>query len=168
MIQGETTLHLNSIAVIWHRLSPKPGGKWLFSRLLGHFVPYTGSIPFVVLELEAGRCKVCLRDQKKVRNHLASIHALALANLAEVTSGLALNFKLPTGCQAILTSFQIDYIKKARGELSAFSEFEPPQAVEQKDYKLPVTISNAAGEVVAKAMASWRVGPIKPKKTISS
>lgn len=149
------------MASIWQKLSPLPGGRWLFSFLLGRFVRYTGTIPFVVRELESGRCLVTLRDKKNVRNHLSSIHAIALANLAEVSSGLALNYRLPSGCQAILISFQIEYLKKARGELSAFSQFDPPLSTEKKDYFLPVTISNSSGEIVAKAQACWRVGPAK-------
>ena len=29
---------------LWQRLSPLPGGSWIFSRVLAFMVPYTGSI----------------------------------------------------------------------------------------------------------------------------
>src|SRR5690606_11344271 len=78
------------VLTLWKILSRLPAGKWLFSRLVGHFVPYTGSIGARIEQLGPGTTSVTLRDRRCVRNHLGSIHACALANLGEMALGLAM------------------------------------------------------------------------------
>ena len=135
-------------------------GRQAFRVLIHWFVPYTGSIWPEVLELEPGYAKVQMRDRRRVRNHLHSVHAAALMNFAEITSGIAFLSGLPKDARGIVSSFRIDYLKKARGLLTAESRPNCPQSAEVGEYKAPVEIKNQAGEVVARAEATWHVGPV--------
>ena len=147
------------IRALWDRLAPLPGGARLFSLALGRLAPYTGSVHPRVRELRAGYARVEMRDRRAVRNHLRSVHAIALMNLAEVTSGLALLYALPADARAILTRLTIDFVKKARGTLTAEAALDPPDTTERREYEFESTIRDAAGEVVAVARATWLVGP---------
>jgi acyl-coenzyme A thioesterase PaaI-like protein len=150
-----------AIRANWERLSGKPGGKTLFSMLLGRMVPYSGSIGARVQELRPGFARVTLADRRKVRNHLRSIHAVALMNLAELSTGLALNVGMRPDARSILKGLSIEYHKKARGTLTAQAHAPLLDSNEERDIEVTTDIRDEAGDVVASAIARWRVGPRK-------
>jgi acyl-coenzyme A thioesterase PaaI-like protein len=147
----------------WGRFSNKPGGKWLFSRIIGFTVPYSGSIAANVVLLEPGHGKVTLKERRKVSNHLRSVHAIALANLSEMVTGLTLLNSLPNDTRGILTAMQIQYHHKARGLLTAECVCEIPDNNEENELQISGEIKNEAGDIVATATATWLIGPEKEK-----
>jgi acyl-coenzyme A thioesterase PaaI-like protein len=142
---------LDLMRAAWNRLSPLPGGKRLFDKLLGRVVPYTGSIDPHVEEMRAGYARVYLDDRRAVRNHLRSVHAIALVNLAELVANLALIGGLPKGGRMIITGISIDYLKKARGRITAECQVEVPQTLERREYPIPVSLRDGKGVEVARA-----------------
>jgi acyl-coenzyme A thioesterase PaaI-like protein len=151
------------VANAWTRLAPLPGGSWIFGRLLGRMVPYSGSIRPRVLVLEPGYARVAIRERRRLRNHLRSIHALALANLGELTSGLAMTLALPPGTRGIPVRIEIDYLKKARGRIVAEGRASPPPAVsDDLDATATAELTDEAGEAVARMTVTWRLSPQPP------
>jgi len=143
----------------WRQTSRLPGGTRLFSRVLGFIVPYTGTLGAEIRTLAPGHCIVSLRERRKVRNHLHSVHAMALANLGEMATGLALLNGLPDNARGILTGFSITYLKKARGLLVAECRCAVPDNDERREYRINGEIRNADGATVAEIEARWLIGP---------
>ena len=147
------------LSSMWERCRGLPGGRALFSRALAWMVPYSGTIRPTVLELGPGLARVEMKDRRRVRNHLRSVHAVALLNLAELATGLALNVGLSDDARSILTGIRIEYVKKARGTITAHCECALPGGSEEKEHEIEGTLTDAHGDVVARASALWLVGP---------
>ena len=146
-----------SIARWWARLAGRPGGKRVFSAVIGRMAPYTGSIGARVEELRPGYARWTLHDRRALRNHLNSIHAVALVNLAEVTSGTAMLMTLSPGTRGIVTSLETSFVKKARGRLTAECHCEIPPITGDTQIAVHAEIRDEAGDVVATATVNWLV-----------
>lgn len=141
-----------------NKFSAIPGGQFLLSKLIARKIPYSATIGARIITLEPGYAKLVLKDKKSIRNHLNSIHAVALTNFGELTSGMALNTALPTEVRGIVTNINTDYMKKARGTLVAECHCEPPTVAKDVDYTVEAIIKDQEQDVVAHVRVVWRLG----------
>lgn len=145
----------------WSRLETLPAGRYLFSLALGWLVPYTGTIRARVEELRPGYARLAMADRRRVRNHLKSVHAVALLNLGEVASGLAVFSVLSADMRGILTEIRAQYLKKARGRLIARAEFRAPELAEDDEDRtceVEARIEDSSGDTVTIVRATWLIG----------
>ncbi|MBL8915243.1 MAG: DUF4442 domain-containing protein [Archangium sp.] len=149
----------SGLRLLWNYLRAVPGGGLILGRILGRMAPYTGTIRPEVLQLEPGFAKTRMHDRPGLRNHLKSIHAIALINLAEATTGLAMMYSMPDDSRGIPTNLSIEYVKKARGTITAECSCAQISSTEKREYEVVADLKNEAGEVVARATAKWMVGP---------
>ncbi len=136
-----------------------PGGRWLFSRIVGLAVPYAGTLRADIWEMSEGNAMVTMPDRRAVRNHLNSIHALALGNLGELTANLALLTLCPPGGRFIVTRLEVDYLKKARGELTCTCSIPadlPWRTIEQT--AATALLKDSEGETVTRVTVYWNLG----------
>lgn len=155
----------NLIRDAWNRLHRLPGGKRLFSAMIGRTARYTGSIGARVVELEHGSAKVVMRDRPAVRNHLRCIHAIALCNLAELTGNVAVAYSLPDDARFIVAGLSIEYLKKARGTITGICQIDVPATSARLEIQVPVDMLDESGEVVARANLRTLIGPKKATAT---
>ena len=136
-----------------------PAGSAIFSLVLGRKVPYTGTIHARVDELAPGHSRVRMKDRRRLRNHLRSIHAIALANLGELATGLAMMAAIPATARAIPVEIKIEFLKKARGEITADGSCAIPEVTERHEHPVEALLFDEEGDKVARFTARWMVGP---------
>ena len=122
-------------------------------------VTYSGSVRPHVRILEPGHAEVVIPDRRANRQHLGSVHAIALLNVAEQASGLALLTDLPDRVRGIVTRISMQYVKKARGPITAIGEPPVPRTSARATYDVPVVMRDESGDEVARAVLHSLVGP---------
>lgn len=151
----------NVLRQLWDRLAGLPGGRAIFSRAIGLAAPYTGTIGAKVDVLRKGHSEVVLHDRRGVRNHLDCVHAIALANLAELTGNVALAYSLPDDARFIVAGMSIEYLKKARGTIRGTCDCPTPDTSARQEYPVVVEMHDPQGVLVARATLRTLVGPKK-------
>lgn len=120
-------------------------------------IPYTGALGGTVQKWEKGEAVVTLADRKGVRNHLNSIHAVALTNLGEFASGMALISLFDEKTRGIPVNINIDFKKKARGLLTAYGKAELPDFKGETEHTVSAEIKDEMGDVVAVTNVKWKL-----------
>jgi acyl-coenzyme A thioesterase PaaI-like protein len=154
----------SSVLELYRRTTRWPGGEWLFARAVCWRAPYFATIAPRITRLEPGRCEATLRHRRKVTNHIGTVHAIALCNLAELSGGLVTDASIPTSMRWIPKGMQVEYLKKAVGRMRAVATPDFVPVASDDAYALPVTvaITDAAGDAVFRArIAMW----VSPKPT---
>ena len=143
---------------LYRRLAGKPGGRWLFSKLVCFKAPYFASIAPRIVSLAPQRGVARIKHRRRVTNHIGTVHAIALCNLAEFVGGLTCDVSLPRGMRWIPKGMQVEYLKKAVGTMTATAEPAFTPDVRAEGYDLPVNVSvrdDAGVEVFRAVIAMW-------------
>lgn len=149
----------NLVRDAWDRMSVLPGGKLLFSRLVGEIAPYTGTISAEVEDLRDGYARVALRQKRRLTNHLNSVHAIALMNLGEMVTGLAVMYSLPVSMRGIPVELSMEYVKKSRGKITAIATIDPVEEGSSYQKELIGELFDESGDMVARFRALWQLSP---------
>ena len=151
----------SSVLDLYRRITRWPGGEWLFSRAVCWRAPYFATIAPRITRLEPGRCEATLRHRRKVTNHIGTVHAIALCNLAELSGGLMTDASIPASMRWIPRGMQVEYLKKAVGRMQAVAtpDFSPMASADAYELPVTVTITDAAGEAVFRARIAMWVSP---------
>lgn len=148
---------------LYRKFTRWPAGRWLFSRAICFKAPYFGTIAPRIVSLEPNRCEVRIADRRRVHNHIGTVHAIALCNLAELAAGVMTDATLPASMRWIPKGMTVEYLKKATGTMHGVATPEVPVVESTSGYELPVTVivKNDAGEAVFRASIAMWVSPRK-------
>lgn len=146
---------------MYRRFLRWPGGRWLFGRAVCFKAPYFGTIQPTFRVLEHGRCEATIPDRRAVHNHIGTVHAIALCNLAELCAGVMTDASLPGDMRWIPKGMTVQYLKKAKGTLRGIATPQVPIASAPAGYDLPVNVDvlDGAGGTVFNAVITMWLSP---------
>jgi acyl-coenzyme A thioesterase PaaI-like protein len=128
-------------------------GKRVFTEVFKRVAPYFQTIPATVASVEPGRVLVDMRDTRAVHNHLGTIHAIALCNLAELAMGVTAEVTIPVTHRWIPKTMQVEYLAKAKGTVAAEAILDLPSPLgDKQDLPVKIVVHDRAGKAVFSAV----------------
>lgn len=92
-------------------------GNEKFSNTVAEFAPYFSTIDPEFIQLKPNYAELLLKNQKKVQNHLSTVHAIAMCNAAELVAGITTDVSIPEGARWIPQGMSVEYLAKAKTDL---------------------------------------------------
>lgn len=120
-------------------------GAEQFSKLVSTVAPYFSTIDPEFVELKPGYAEVLLRNQKKVHNHIGTIHAIAMCNAAELVAGTMTDVSIPKGGRWIPQAMSVQYLNKAKTDLKVVAEGEGIDFSQGGEIVVPVAAYDDGG-----------------------
>lgn len=132
-------------------------GSQAFSQMACQVAPYFSTINPLVTELRAGSAQVQVPFRREITNHLGTVHAIALCNAAELAAGMMTDVSIPAGARWIPKGMTVEYLAKAKSDVTAVANGEALDWQTEGDKIVPVDVHDAEGRKVFTARITMNV-----------
>ncbi|MCP3892680.1 MAG: DUF4442 domain-containing protein [Desulfobulbaceae bacterium] len=133
-------------------------GAEAFTKKVCEIAPYFSTIDPTFIELRAGYSEVTMPNTKAVHNHLGTVHAIAMCNLAEIAAGLMTDVSIPETHRWIPVGMNVQYIAKATTDLRGIADAKDIDWTIEGDKNIQVSITDTHGLEVCKAFVKVKIG----------
>ncbi len=139
---------------------PRPARILAQSLLMGKLVPFVGSARLRIEELATDRVDIVIPNRRRNRNHIAQVHAAAMALAVETATGFVVGMNLPDSRLPLLKSMKIDYVRRSSGPIRAVATLDASQRQhildnERGDVTVAVTATDDSGEEPIRCEIVW-------------
>lgn len=100
----------------------KSVGNEKYGKLVCELAPYFSTIVPQFVHMKPGYVEIFIKNRKEIQNHIGSIHAAAMCNLAELAGGTLTEISLPEGKRWIPSAMNVQYLAKAKTDLKAIAD----------------------------------------------
>lgn len=145
----------------FEKLKGIPGGNRLFTIATCRTAPYFSSISPLVEDLRPGYARVSMKKRRSVENHLKTVHAIAMCNMAELAGGLMTDVSVPKGARWIPSGMTVEYLKKAKTDLVAESHGTAIDWTQTGEVIVPVDVKDTNGDIVFTARITMNIKQAK-------
>lgn len=140
----------------------KAVGNLQFSERICDIAPYFATIAPQFVDLRPGYAEVTMPNTRKVQNHLGTVHAIAMCNLAEIAAGLMTDVSISEKFRWIPIGMNVRYLAKAKTDLRGVANGSEIDWSSPGDKDIPVSITDKDGIMVCAATIIVKVS-LKPQ-----
>ena len=141
----------------YERLQGSSLGKWRFARAVNARSPLLAALRARFEELRHGLCRAAIQSHRRVRGADGAIDALAISTLAQVSANMMMEVSVPDGLTYRARGLTIEHLRTARDAASALARLDKADWSQTHLVGVPVTVSDANGIEVARAVVSFAV-----------
>ena len=123
--------------------------------------PYFASIRPRFEEMRPGFARVSMPKRRAVTNHIGTVHAIAMCNLAEIAAGTLTEISIPATMRWLPKGMQVDYLRKAEGGVEATCTLPAVAEGPARDVPATVEVTDRGGALVCRAVITMWVSPRK-------
>ena len=140
----------------------------LISMAFSRAVPYINTSGCVFEKITPEEVIVSVVNRRKVQNHIKGVHAVAMALLAETSTGFVVGMNLPDDKLPLIKSMTVEYKRRSQGSMRAVAHLteEQKQMIREQDkgeVLVPVKITDESGEEPIQCQMLWAWVPKKRK-----
>jgi len=101
-----------------------------------------------------------MKKRRRVLNHIGTVHAIAMCNMAELAGGTMTEVTVPSNYRWIPKGMTVEYLAKAETDLKAVAKMDPiPAFAEAAELPVTVTVTDTASKPVFRAVITMWVSP---------
>ncbi|MGQ8366246.1 DUF4442 domain-containing protein [Glaciecola sp. 1036] len=133
---------------------------WLLTTVFRFKVKLVGTAGLKIIETDLKRVVFYQKNKTKVQNHIGSVHAAAMALLAESATGFVVGVNLPGDKLPLIKSMNLRYVKRAKGDMKAEAwvtdeQISRMQTDPKGDLIVAVKVTDETGEEPVICEMNW-------------
>jgi hypothetical protein len=141
----------------YQRLQGSLLGRWRFARATRMRTPLQATLRAQFGELRVGLCRTEMQAHRRVCSADGAVDPMAISALAQLAATMLIEVSVPEGLSWTLRGLTAEHLRRVESSVLALARLDKTDWSETGLVGVPVTISDAAGAEVARAVVSFAV-----------
>lgn len=140
--------------------------SFLITQVFRHTVKLAGTAKVDILRTDGKQVIFKQKNRRKVQNHIGTVHAAAMALLAESATGFIVGVNLPGDKLPLIKTMNLNYVKRSTGDITAVAHLTDEQITQMQsqdkgEVSVQVEITDAENITPMLAEMIWAWVPKK-------
>ena len=160
--EGRTVTVINPLRKFVDKVNQYPAwaSTKLFTWVFRYKVKLAGTTGIEVLHTDGKTATYRQKNRRKAQNHIGSVHAAAMALLAESCSGFIVGINLPGDKLPLIKRMDLNYVRRATGDMMAVASLTDEQITlmqntDKGEVNVKVKVTDATGIEPLECVMIW-------------